>query len=161
MNKYFLFLSILIASLPGRSQLNIISTNSDAEAVLQGNYDPAAYAATNVIDFPDTISARINRLINPDSMKLSLEILSSYHTRNSGSDTVSNNIGIGAARRWVYSKFEEFSNQNESRLIPSYLQFDLLICGAAQHRNIFAVLPGRDTSDPSIIIIEAHLDSRC
>lgn len=30
-----------------------------------------------------------------------------------------------------------------------------------QHRNVFAVLPGTDTSDKSIIIVEGHMDSRC
>jgi hypothetical protein len=35
------------------------------------------------------------------------------------------------------------------------------MCGITQHRNIFAVLPGSDTTDKSIIIIEGHIDSRC
>jgi hypothetical protein len=30
-----------------------------------------------------------------------------------------------------------------------------------RHKDVVAVLPGRDISDPSSIIIEAHLDSRC
>jgi hypothetical protein len=31
----------------------------------------------------------------------------------------------------------------------------------AQHRDIFAVLPGLDTTDKRVIIIEGHIDSRC
>jgi hypothetical protein len=90
-----------------------------------------------------------------------LEKLGSFQNRNSGSDTISSIKGIGAARRWVYEKFQQFSTVNNNRLLPSYLQFDLSICSIGQHRNVFAVLPGIDTTDHSIIIIESHLDSRC
>ena len=50
---------------------------------------------------------------------------------------------------------------NENRLVPGYLQFDRDICGVSQHRNVVGVLPGADPSDPSFIIIEGHMDSRC
>src|SRR5690606_24046638 len=99
--------------------------------------------------------------VSTDSLFSYLLALQSFQTRNTGSDTVSATKGIGAARRWIYSKFEEFSNQSGNRLIPSYLQFDQAICDQPQHRNIFAVLPGADTSDKSVIIIEGHMDSRC
>jgi Zn-dependent M28 family amino/carboxypeptidase len=61
----------------------------------------------------------------------------------------------------VYSKFQQFSTRAENRLIPSYLQFNYLMCSQTQHRNIFAVLPGMDTTDKSLVIIEGHIDSRC
>src|SRR5690606_18328222 len=65
------------------------------------------------------------------------------------------------ARRWVHQKFEQFSAAGQNRLIPSSLQFDQHTCGMTQHRNIFAVLPGTDTSNKSVIIVEGHMDSRC
>jgi hypothetical protein len=126
-----------------------------------GAYDPATYAASTVIHHPDSISRGINKNISADSLHAYLEVLRSFKNRNTGSDTVSAVKGIGAARRWVYSKFQEFSAQAGGRLIPSYLQFDLVMCSQTQHRNIFAVIPGRDTSDKSVIIIEGHIDSRC
>ena len=143
------------------AQTNILSTNSIAEQIMLGSYDPNSYAASGIINHPDSLSRGINGRVSPDSMKVYLEVLRSFQNRNTGSDTVSNTKGIGAARRWVYSKFEQFSAQNENRLIPSYLQFDLNICNLLQHRNIISVLPGSDTTDKSIIIIEGHIDSRC
>ena len=140
---------------------NIISTNPLAEQVMLGSYDPASFAASTILNDPDTISKGINTGVSPDSLHSYLVALSSFQNRNTGSDTVSSTKGIGAARRWVYSKFEQISAANENRLIPSYLQFDKAICSANQHRNIFAVLPGMDTSDKSIVLIEAHIDSRC
>jgi len=142
------------------AQTNIVSTNLVAEQVMLGNYNPTVYLATNVINHPDSISKEINVRVSPDSLHSYLETLRGFRTRNTGSDTISTIRGIGASRKWVLKKFQQFSLQNENRLLPSYLKFDLAICGITSHKNIFAVLPGTDTSDKSIIIIEAHLDSR-
>ena len=126
-----------------------------------GSYDPSTYLPPVILNHPDTIAAGLNARISSDSLFAYDQKLGSFYTRNSGSDTVSNIKGIGAARRWVYQKFQEISVANYNRLIPSYLQFDFVICDAGQHRSPFAVLPGLDTSDHSIIIIESHIDSRC
>ncbi len=143
------------------AQTNMLSTNPIAEQVMLGNYDPADYQPSLVIDHPDDIVAHILAHISPDSLHAYLERLDDFHTRNTGSDTTSTTTGIGAARRWVYEKFKQFSNESEGRLIPSYFQFDRAICGVGQHRNVFAVLPGTDASLKDIVLIEAHLDSRC
>jgi len=153
------FLVLLIGNL--RTQTNIVSTNAAAEQVLLGNYNPSTYSASTVINHPDSISKGIYTRVSPDSLHAYLDVLRSFQNRNSGADTTSTVKGIGAARKWVFRKFQQFSAQNQNRLLPSYLQFDLAICGANQHKNIFAVLPGTDTSNKSVVIIEAHLDSRC
>lgn len=160
MRKVYLF---LLAAFPllVKAQTNIISTNPVAEQVMLGNYNPASYMASNVINDPDSVSQGILRDVNPDSLKSYILKLASFGNRNTNSDTVSNTFGIGAARRWVYQKFTEFSAANENRLISSYLQFDRPICSTSQHRNIFAVLPGMDTTDKRVIFIEGHMDSRC
>ena len=157
----FFFISLSGGFNYSYAQTKIISTNPLAEKIMLGNYNPITYKATQVLNLPDTISWGINKRISADSLKSYLEVLRTFKNRNTGSDTISKITGIGAARRWVYSKFIQFGKSNEYRLIPSYLQFDQIICGRNRHRNIFAVLPGSDTSDKSIIIIEAHIDSRC
>lgn len=143
------------------AQTNIICTDSVAEQILLGNYNPANYASSTPVTNPDSISQQIIASVSPDSLKGYIVSLGTFYNRNTGSDTVSTVTGIGAARRWAFSKFGEFSALNESRLIPSYLQFDTMVCNSPQHRNIFAVLPGTDTSDKSVIFIEGHIDSRC
>ena len=109
------------------AQTNIISTNPLAEKIMQGNYNPETYKAIKVLNLPDTIAKGINKRISADSLKAYLEVLRTFKNRNTGSDTVSKTTGIGAARRWVYSKFLQFSKANENRLIASYLQFDQLL----------------------------------
>lgn len=159
--KHIYVLLLLFFSIAGFSQTNIISTTPLAEDVMLGNYDPTQFMASNVINHPDSIAASIMAEINADSLKSYIIKLASFGNRNTGSDTVSNTFGVGAARRWVYQKFTAFSAANENRLIPSYLQFDRLICTTPQHRNIFAVLPGMDTADHQVIFVEGHMDSRC
>ncbi|MCB9252114.1 MAG: M28 family peptidase [Flavobacteriales bacterium] len=156
-----LLVMYLFIGMFAQAQSNILSTNKKAENVLLGNYNPLDYQALKVITHPDSISKGILREVSPDSMKSYILKLGTFRNRNTGSDTLSQATGIGAARRWVYQKFDQFSKSTESRLLPSYLQFDQNICDAAQHRNIFAVLPGRFTGSKSVVILEAHIDSRC
>lgn len=160
MRTLLTFISLLLVK-GAISQSNIICTNPAAESVMTGNYDPANYTATVIVSHPDSITAGLAQLINADSLHNYIDKLGSFHTRNSGADTVSDTKGIGAARRWMFQKFQEFSTLNNNRLLPSYLQFDQSICNAIRHKNVFAVLPGMDTMDHSIIIIESHMDSRC
>ena len=143
------------------SQTNMLSTNPLAEAVMLGNYDPADYMPSTVLNHPDEIVQAIYDGISTDSMLSYLVQLSSFENRNTGSDTISQTTGIGAARRWVHQRFALIGAANEGRLIPSYLQFDRDICGMSQHRNIFAVLPGINPETPGVVLIEAHIDSRC
>lgn len=150
----------MVFVLPLFSQTNILSTNPVAEDIMLGKYNPASYRPSGTFTKSQIVQGIWNHL-STDSMLTNLHTLASFHNRNTGSDTVSTTTGIGAARRWVYGKFQQYAWQAQNRLVPSYLQFDQTICTATQHRNIFAVLPGTDTADKSIILIEAHMDSRC
>lgn len=166
--KYRFLLSVLAlpALLRAQTVINITSTPPEAQAVLTGQYDPAAYADNDPISDHGTILCELRTRISPDSLRGHLEKLTSFHTRHAFSDTLSPDTGIGAARRWAFSTFQRISEANESRLIPAYLSFDYLgdpSCGLDGYswRNVMGVLPGSDASDPSLVIVEAHLDSRC
>ncbi len=156
---FLILLSIICLDL--YAQTNIISTNQKAEDIMTGNYNPNDYIAKIVIEHPDSISQLINKQISSDSLKSYIVKLGSFYNRNTGSDTLSPVTGIGAARNWVLSKFDEFSVQADNRLVTSFLQFDQVICSMGRHKNIFCVLPGTDVSDHSVILVEGHMDSRC
>lgn len=144
------------------AQTNILSTSAVAEQVMKGNYDPSKYSSGTISTDPKEVIKLFVNEMSADSLHRSLDVLATFYTRNSASDTLSETRGIGAARRWAYREFEKISMMNNSRLIPSYLQFDhTQMCGVIRHRNIFAVLPGLDTTDKSIVIVEGHIDSRC
>ncbi len=143
---------------------NITVTNATAEQVLKGQYTPSDFAATQVIDDHEVILCEMRWGLNPDSLKSYLIQLEAFHTRHSYSDTLSATTGIGAARRWALGKFQQFRAVNEDRLLPTYLKFDWPngSCGDAfGWKNVLGVLPGSDNADHQLIIVEAHLDSRC
>jgi len=144
-----------------RAQTSMILTNPEVSGILKGSYTPATYAASPVLNDPNVISGELISRISTDSLKGSLVALRKFQNRNTGSDTVSTTRGIGAARRWVYNKFLQYSAANAGRLRVSYFQFNQTICSRTRHRNIVAVLPGSQVADRSVILLEAHLDSRC
>jgi hypothetical protein len=93
----------------------------------------------------------------------------SFETRNTFSDTVSQTRGIGAARRWIYDKFQEFSKESGGRLKVYYNEFDQELTDrleAAKEKfgvdtwhmvNIVAVLPGK--TDDLRFIVNGHYDT--
>ena len=161
MKKALLLFGFLTISISIFAQTNMLVTSQLAEDIMLGNYEPSDYLPTTVISEPDAIKMAIQEGISTDSLLAYLLYLSTFENRNTGSDTVSQTYGIGAARRWVYSRFQKMGAANEGRLIPFYMQFDSEICGMDQHRNICAVLPGTNADKPGLVLVEAHIDSRC
>jgi hypothetical protein len=162
-NKFSFFLSTLVwFQLTNLlSQTNIQFTNLSSEQIIKGNFNPTDYLSSSPINQHAAVVSFIQNNVSEDSLKSYILKLASFENRNTASDTVSSSTGIGAARRWAFQKFSNFSAQAENRLIPSYFQFDRTICNVTQHRNVFAVLPGTDTTNHEVIVIEGHMDSRC
>ena len=150
------------------AQTNPKVLSTEVANILGGTYTASLYTATNVITDPNIISAGLASGISPDSLKADLFALRSFQNRNMFSDTSSTTRGIGAARRWVYNKFLQYSSANENRLRVSYLQFTYdpasypctVSPSITTHSNILAVLPGSQTTNKSLIIVEGHIDSR-
>jgi hypothetical protein len=143
------------------AQRQIEVSHAEIENVLKGTYDPNVYMPSLMINDRVTVIDGIVNEISTDSLSAYLETLVSFQNRNTGSDTVSTTRGIGAARRWIHGKLKEFSAVNENRLLTGYLDFEELICTMNKHRNVVAVLPGLDTNQKEIVVVEAHMDSRC
>lgn len=161
MKKILLLTILTYCSYQGLAQTNLLVTSAEVDNIIKGIYSPATYRAAIEISDPSVISAGLVNNISPDSLKKTLFAMKGFRNRNSGSDTNSTTRGIGAARRWVYNKFMQFSAASGGRLRPAYFQFDLTMCSVDRHRNVLAVLPGSQTADKSVILIEAHMDSRC
>jgi hypothetical protein len=139
--------------------------------IIKGNYTPTTYQASTVITDPTVVSQGLLNEISADSLKATLFKLKNFQNRNMFSDTVSNTRGIGATRRWVLSKFQQYSAANDNRLQAGYLWFNYGPSNSSvgcpnsvdlitKHADIIAVLPGSQTSDKSLIIVEGHVDSR-
>lgn len=164
-STYALIINVTLLFLASLISFSVIAqpavTNQTAHNVIIGNFNPSLYRPSALISDKDSLLDSIFENISADSLKAYLTTLESFQTRNTSSDTNSSMRGIGAARRWIHSKFESFSARNENRLLTSYLNFTSTVCGINTHRNVMAVLPAYDTIFKEVLVVEAHMDSRC
>ena len=119
--------------------------------------------AQQIIDRDPEIEQWI-KAISKDSLKAYITTLVSFGTRNTLSTQTDSKRGIGAARKWVLAKFNEFAGNANGRLtafidtttlLPNGKRVDApLLLG-----NVVATLKGTDTADKRIFIISGHLDN--
>jgi Zn-dependent M28 family amino/carboxypeptidase len=100
--------------------------------------------------------------VSPDELHATIQTLVGFGTRHSMSDTVSETRGIGAARRWVKTRFEAISRDCSGCLnvqTPSQVFTGERLSKPTEIMDVLAIQKG--TSDPGrVVIISGHLDSR-
>ena len=99
--------------------------------------------------------------VSADQILSNLDTLVGFYTRHTNSDTTSPDTGIGAARRWIFSRFQAYAaDPGAVALQPSYFTFNATICAVnGDHRNVLAMLPGMATPDRNFISM-GHMDDR-
>jgi len=99
--------------------------------------------------------------VSPETIISNLEDVVGFYTRHTNSDTLSPEIGIGAARRWIYQQFEEYRDDPDAfALEPDYFTFNATVCGiTGEHRNVMATLPGTTTPERHFVVM-GHMDGR-
>ncbi|HKI43982.1 MAG TPA: M28 family metallopeptidase [Balneolales bacterium] len=113
----------------------------------------------------DPVIGKMLTQISADSIKANILKLVSFNTRQTLSDTLSNTTGIGAARRWIYSKFEQYGRESGGRLKVGYegyvQQPEGRIDRPTKIVDVIAVLHGSQTEASNrIYIVSGHYDSR-
>ncbi len=125
--------------------------------------------AAQTVPTPDASAAdarveEILKTISPDSLRSYDNTLAGFGIRQTMSDTTSNTRGIGAARRWIHSKFEAFA-KNDPQLKVYEDRFVLenvpRISKPTTLVNEYAVLWGKEGMNGRYIVISGHYDSRC
>lgn len=102
--------------------------------------------------------------VSTDSLRSYITRLVSFGTRNTLSTQSNPSRGIGAARNWVLSRFNEFATHSGGRLTAF---IDTTIYKKDGRRvdrdivlgNVIATLKGTDPLDDRIFIISGHLDN--
>jgi Zn-dependent M28 family amino/carboxypeptidase len=110
---------------------------------------------------------QIEKMVNEvskDSLQSYIKKMVSFGTRNTLS-TQSNPVrGIGAARNWVLSRFNEFAAASGGRLTAFIDTVILQPDGRRVDRtivlgNVVATLKGTDPADDRIFVVSGHLDN--
>jgi len=124
----------------------------------------------NTMLFSQTIVQRdpeIEQMVNEvssDSLKSYIQQLVSFGTRNTLSTQKDPRRGIGAARNWVLSRFNQYAKQSKGRLIAiidttTYQPDGKRVDTAINLGNVVATLKGSDPNDNRIFIISGHMDN--
>jgi hypothetical protein len=124
----------------------------------------AYFLQAQTIILKDPQIEKMVKEVSADSMRSYITTLVSLGTRNTLSTQTDPKRGIGAARNWVLSRFNEFAKQSGGRLTafidtttlqPDGRRVDMpLLLG-----NVVASLKGTDPNDNRIFIISGHLDN--
>lgn len=105
------------------------------------------------------------KAVNPDSLKSYITRMVAFGTRSTISDTKSKTKGIGAARNWVVSKFNQFAKQGDGRLTAFLDTVTIKADGKRVDQpinlgNAVGILKGTDANDKRVFVVSGHLDSR-
>jgi len=103
--------------------------------------------------------------ISADSLAQNLNKLVGFGTRATLSNQSSSTKGIGAARAWILSRFNEYAKSSNGRLSAFIDTITYNADGKRVNRpiilgNVVATLKGTDPNDKRIFLISGHLDSR-
>jgi hypothetical protein len=108
---------------------------------------------------------RIVREISPQHIQAYIEKLTSFETRHTMSDTVSDTRGIGAARRWIEAELKRCGAASGGRLevtLDSHVHPVMArLSRPTEIVNVVATLPGvQAESRERMYVVSGHYDSR-
>lgn len=124
----------------------------------------AAHAAEPAIDARiASKQAEVSQIvgaISADRIDAHIRKLVSFHTRHTLSDTTSDSVGIGAARRWIKAELERCGNGKLDVRFDSYVQpAGGRIDRPTEIVNVVATLKGTQ-SPQRMYVVSGHYDSR-
>jgi hypothetical protein len=113
----------------------------------------------------DSAIEKMVKEVNPDSLRSYIHTMVGFGTRSTVSSVTDRKKGIGAARSWVLSKFEEWAAASGGRLTAvvdtsTYVADGKRVKSDINLGNVVATLKGTDPNDNRLFIISGHLDSR-
>jgi hypothetical protein len=120
----------------------------------------AATADVRAADPP--MMREISTAPDPVLLEATVRTLVGFGTRHTASETASPRRGIGAARRWAQSRFEEIGRQCGgclSVITPAQTVADADLPGPVNIIDVVAVQRG-DSDPDRVIVLTGHIDSR-
>lgn len=125
----------------------------------------AAFAQAQQIVQRDPVIEALVQQISADSLRAHVAGLVQFGTRHTMSSTTDPRRGIGAARRWVLAKFQEYARQSGGRMTARLDTWTLKPDGRRVDKpqeigNVIATLKGTDPADDRIFLVSGHIDSR-
>jgi hypothetical protein len=119
--------------------------------------EPVVDPVSNLLPVIDPQIVALLQEVSEQNLMAYVQKLESFGTRNTFSDTESDDFGIGAARRWIFSEFQRVGGD---KLDVQFQDYTLNFEGrTTTQRNIVATLPGTGRY-PGALVLMANYDSR-
>ncbi|WP_247232889.1 M20/M25/M40 family metallo-hydrolase [Telluribacter sp. SYSU D00476] len=127
-------------------------------------FSPFAYTFSQTVVQRDPAIMQMVTEVSEDSLRAHVDGLVSFGTRHTLSATTGPQ-GIGAARRWVLGKFQQYAKQSGGRMTATIDTWTLQPDGRridkpVEMGNVMATLKGTDPNDDRVFIVTGHIDSR-
>ena len=103
--------------------------------------------------------------VSTDSLKSHINSLVNFGTRHTMSSTTDSKRGIGAARKWVSKKFNDYAKNAAGRMEVFMQNQTIQPDGKRIDRptdlgNVIAIIHGTNPNDKRLFMMSGHLDSR-
>ncbi len=131
--------------------------------VSAGSFGEAQGISTQEVSTTTAEIKSLLKTISTDSLKSYDNTLASFGTRHTMSDTLSSTRGIGAARRWIESKFQSFTkNDPNFKVYEDRFTLDKMprISRPTTLVNVYGILWGKEGVSGRYVVISGHYDSR-
>lgn len=157
--KIFYFLLSGLLNLD--AQTNFSLSDPFCLQLMKGLY-PVDSFATRPILADGQVTPYLVSQMNADSLQKYLARIVSYNNRNTINDNPNKSDGgIRGARNWIKSYLQYWAAQPGAVMFSCEFDFDYAMCSRTRHTELFTILPGNGPLRDELVIVEAHLDSRC
>lgn len=125
---------------------------------------PVAFHAQQTVHQDPEIINYVSQ-VSTDSLKSHINSLVSFGTRHTMSSTTDPKRGIGAARKWVLKKFNDYAKNAGGRMEVFLQNQNIQPDGKRIDRptdlgNAIAIIHGTNPNDKRLFMMSGHLDSR-
>lgn len=146
------------------AQTNFSFTNPVFPQLLKGAFNPDSFPKRTV-KADQELANYLMDAIQADSLKYFLSQLVAFKNRNTlTDDSTRSSWGIRGARNFIKSNLDRWGENigsNEKAIVHSEFEFDFNMCDRLRHSELMAFIPGTGSLKDELVILEAHLDSRC
>jgi len=160
MRQFALCLFVIMAQLV-MAQQNFQIFPAELENLLKGQFKVDTFPKKNLKADKDLVRYLIQN-VSADSLKNHMQALVSFENRNTiADDVLKPDKGIRGARNYILNRINAWSKLPEAVILGGEFSFEYSMCQRLQHTQAFAIIPGNGPLRDELVILEAHLDSRC
>lgn len=143
------------------AQSNFILSRPEVLSLIKGQFPKDSFDKRQVLPDQSIVPYLLDKL-SSDSLYAHLTGIVSFFNRNTIFDDPNQpDKGIRGARSYIHNKLMEWAAIPGAQIIPCEFTFDYTMCQRLTHTQLFAVIPGTGDLRNELVIVEAHLDSRC